>query len=57
MTIKMQDLVPLVHDPVCGMRLSPKTASFNHSYYQEIYYFCASGCLKKFNENPKIYVK
>ena len=57
MTIKMQDLVPLVHDPVCGMRLSPKTASFNYSYSKEIYYFCASGCLKKFNENPKIYVK
>ena len=26
--LKMTDLVPLVHDPVCNMRLSPKTASY-----------------------------
>jgi ArsR family transcriptional regulator len=55
--IKMKDLVPLVHDPVCGMRLSPKTASFNYSYSGEGYFFCASGCLKKFKEDPKKYVK
>ena len=57
LTIKMNDLVPLVHDPVCRMRLSPKTASFNYSYSKDTYFFCASGCLKKFKENPKNYVK
>ncbi|MFH1970937.1 MAG: metalloregulator ArsR/SmtB family transcription factor [Patescibacteria group bacterium] len=57
LTIKMKDLVPLVHDPVCGMRISSKTASFNYLYSGESYYFCASGCLKKFKENSKRYVK
>ena len=55
--IKMKDLVPLVHDPVCGMRLSPKTASFNYQHSGEDYFFCASGCLKKFKEDTKKYVK
>lgn len=57
LNIKMKDLVPLAHDPVCGMRLSPKTASFNYLYSGDAYFFCASGCLKKFKEDPKKYVK
>ena len=55
--MKMKDLVPLAHDPVCEMRLSPKTASFNYLYSGRHYFFCASGCLKKFKEDPKKYVK
>lgn len=57
LNIKMKDLVPLVHDPVCGMRLSPKTASFNYLHSGNAYFFCAGGCLKKFKEDPKKYVK
>jgi len=52
---KMSDLVPLTSDPVCGMRLSPKTASFAEKYNSHEYYFCASGCLDKFKKNPKKY--
>ncbi len=55
-TKKMTDLVPLTHDPVCGMRLSPKTASFAYKKDKKEYFFCASGCYKKFKKNPKIYV-
>lgn len=54
--LKMKDLVPIVHDPVCQMRVSPKTASFSFSYSNHEYYFCASGCLKRFKENPDQYV-
>lgn len=57
LTLKMKDLVPLVHDPVCDMRVSPKTAGFTHSHKGETYYFCASGCVKKFKETPEKYVK
>jgi len=57
MMIKMQDLVPLVHDPVCKMRVSPKTAGEHIHYLDQDYFFCASGCLKKFQEKPKKYVK
>jgi ArsR family transcriptional regulator, virulence genes transcriptional regulator len=57
LTLKMNDLVPLAHDVVCEMRLSPKTASFSHQYDGETYYFCASGCMKKFKKSPQEYVK
>lgn len=56
LTIKMQDLVPLVQDPVCHMRVSPKTAGFHQTHKNQDYYFCASGCLTKFNERPTNYV-
>ncbi len=55
LTLKMQDLVPLVHDPVCDMRVSPKTAGFTHTHKGKTYYFCASGCVKIFKENPTKY--
>lgn len=56
-TAKMSDLVPLVTDPVCGMRISPKTAAFARKYAHEDYYFCASGCLEQFIINPEKFTK
>lgn len=55
LTLKMKDLVPVVHDPVCQMRVSPKTASFTHNHQGEDFFFCASGCLKSFKNNPEKY--
>lgn len=49
--------LPQVLDPVCGMRVSPKTAGFIHQHDGKHYYFCASGCVKKFQESPENYVK
>jgi len=54
---KMSDLVPLVHDPVCTMRLSPKTAGFAYKFKGKRYYFCASGCLEKFKKKPEKYTE
>jgi len=54
--IKIQDLVPLKHDLVCGMRVSSKTAGFVHEHEGELHYFCASGCLEKFKKEPKKYI-
>lgn len=56
LTLKMQDLVPVVQDPVCHMRVSPKTAGFHLQYNQHDYYFCASGCVSKFKKEPDKYV-
>lgn len=53
LTLNMKDLVPVVHDPVCLMRVSPKTAGFTHSHGGKNYFFCASGCLKSFKNNPE----
>ncbi|PWU23008.1 hypothetical protein C5B42_04345 [Candidatus Cerribacteria bacterium 'Amazon FNV 2010 28 9'] len=55
--VKMNELVPVVHDPVCQMRVSPKTAGSKLQYKEHDYYFCASGCLKKFKENPQKYLQ
>lgn len=49
-------LTPLVHDPVCGMQLSSRTAVTKTAYQNKQYYFCASGCLKKFKGNPGRFV-
>lgn len=53
--VDLSQLVPLVHDPVCLMRVSPKTAGFVHQHNGNAYYFCASGCLEKFKQNPEKY--
>ncbi|MBI2051733.1 metalloregulator ArsR/SmtB family transcription factor [Candidatus Roizmanbacteria bacterium] len=57
LTRNMTDLVPLTQDPVCKMRISPKTASFVTKLNGNPFYFCASGCYKKFKENKEKYLK
>lgn len=56
-THAMSELVPIVSDPVCGMRLSPTTASNAVKHKGKTYYFCASGCMKTFMKNPQTYAK
>ncbi|AKM79529.1 MAG: Regulatory protein ArsR [Candidatus Beckwithbacteria bacterium GW2011_GWB1_47_15] len=55
--LKMKDLVPLSIDPVCHMRVSPKTAAEATGYKGRTYYFCASGCKKTFKKSPQKYVR
>lgn len=55
-TTNMSELVPLTSDPVCGMRLSPKTASYAKKHDKKDYYFCAAGCLEKFEKSPNKYI-
>ena len=44
----------MVKDPVCGMEVDERTASF-HTYYgpEEIFYFCSEHCKKVFDEGPE----
>ena len=39
-------------DPVCGMSVAPETAAGKYDYKGETYYFCSTGCLNKFKQNP-----
>jgi len=55
-TLQMNQLIPITHDPVCKMRVSPKTAGFALNHQGNKYYFCASGCLKLFKQSPSKYV-
>ncbi|MEK9176034.1 MAG: metalloregulator ArsR/SmtB family transcription factor [Patescibacteria group bacterium] len=52
---KMADLVPLASDPICGMRVSPKTSAFAFKNKGNEFYFCGSGCFEKFKNNPRKY--
>ena len=40
-------------DPVCKMDVNEKDAKWKTEYKGETYYFCAPGCKKAFEENPK----
>ena len=39
-------------DPVCGMSVASGTAAGKHDFDGETYYFCSTGCLNKFKQNP-----
>ncbi|HIH70400.1 MAG TPA: YHS domain-containing protein [Methermicoccus shengliensis] len=43
-------------DPVCNMKVDEGTAKYKSTYKGKVYYFCAPGCKKSFDENPEKYV-
>lgn len=43
-------------DPVCGMEVDPKAAKGTSEYEGETYYFCAPGCKRAFDADPKRYI-
>ena len=46
----------MVVDPVCKMEIEESTAVATSEYKGKKYYFCAMGCKKAFDENPKKYL-
>lgn len=48
---------PIVKDTVCGMRLSMHHAGESSIYNHKVYYFCASGCKRKFEAEPVKYIE
>ncbi|MGA2572932.1 MAG: YHS domain-containing protein [Candidatus Methanomethylicaceae archaeon] len=42
-------------DPICKMQVDEKTAKYKSVYLGKTYYFCAPGCKKEFDSNPKKY--
>lgn len=47
----------LVADPVCGMKIDPKTAAAKSVYAGKTYYFCTADEKAKFDANPEKYLK
>ena len=47
----------LVTDPVCGMKIDPKTAAGKSVYAGKTYYFCSADEKAKFDKEPAKYVK
>ena len=43
-------------DPVCGMNVLEEKAAGTVEHDRTIYYFCGSGCVRKFREDPERYL-
>jgi P-type Cu+ transporter len=43
-------------DPVCGMTVDPERAAAKVEHGGKTYYFCASGCAKRFRQGPEKYL-
>ena len=46
----------MAKDPVCGMDVDPQTARQTAEHDGTRYYFCAPGCKKAFEAEPKKYL-
>jgi YHS domain-containing protein len=47
----------MVKDPVCGMTIDEKTAKGQSEYNGQTYYFCATICKTRFDQNPAKYAR
>ncbi|MBI2508842.1 MAG: YHS domain-containing protein, partial [Betaproteobacteria bacterium] len=43
-------------DPVCGMKVDPKSAAGSHDHAGTTYYFCSKHCLAAFKADPAKYL-
>jgi len=55
--VRKEEEVATAKDPVCGMDVDPKKAAGSTTYKGVTYYFCSTGCLKKFQAEPEKYLK
>jgi YHS domain-containing protein len=53
-TTKKSMTEPII-DPVCGMKVNPNKTDIMTTYQGQDYYFCAEGCRREFEANPKRY--
>ena len=44
-------------DPICKMQVDENTAKYKSEFNGKIYFFCAPGCKKTFDENPEKYAE
>lgn len=47
----------MAKDLVCGMEVDENTAKFKLEHGGKTYYFCAKGCLEKFEANPSQFIQ
>ena len=43
-------------DPVCGMQVDEKSATWKSEYNGRTYYFCSEACRTEFLEKPEKYL-
>ncbi|MCK4456686.1 MAG: heavy metal translocating P-type ATPase [Thermoplasmata archaeon] len=44
-------------DPICKMEVDPETAAGEYEYKGKKYYFCAVGCMNRFQQDPEKYIE
>ena len=44
-------------DPICGMKVDPKTSKYSSSFDSKTYYFCCLHCKENFDKAPAQYAK
>jgi YHS domain-containing protein len=54
---QLEENAIMVKDPVCGMTIDEKTAKGTSEYKGQTYYFCATVCKTKFDQDPGRYAK
>lgn len=53
----LREVIEMAKDPVCGMEVNEKEAAATSEYKGKTYYFCAVGCKKAFDNDPKKYLE
>ncbi|HEX6540778.1 MAG TPA: YHS domain-containing protein [Ktedonobacterales bacterium] len=43
-------------DPVCGMEVDTAMAAGTSEYQGQTYYFCSTGCKRRFDSDPESYL-
>jgi len=52
----MSDEQSATLDPVCGMKVDAKTATYKDEYDGKTFYFDSRDCWQKFHDNPHAYL-
>ena len=52
----MQQVTPLVKDPVCGMDVDPATSKHRVQHGDQTFYFCSGHCQARFESSPDAYL-
>nr|WP_272949976.1 heavy metal translocating P-type ATPase [Novosphingobium ginsenosidimutans] len=47
----------MVHDPVCGMTVDPRTTPHHAQFDGQDWHFCSAGCRAKFIDDPQRYLE
>jgi YHS domain-containing protein len=55
--VQQSAVTPMEIDPVCKMKVDPKTTSLQHVYQGKTYYFCAPACQRSFAKTPEAYLQ
>jgi YHS domain-containing protein len=55
--VQQSAVTPMEIDPVCKMKVDPKTTTLKHEYQGKTYYFCAPACLRSFAKTPEAFLQ